>query len=58
MRKIKKKRDNLDEVIFYEDEAQQTDSILNIVSLSKEDQEAYFQSYIDELKRKEEAEEA
>ena len=55
-RKIKKKRDNLDEVIFYEDEAQQTDSILNIVSLSKEDQEAYFQSYIDELKRKEEAE--
>ncbi|MBO3115201.1 hypothetical protein J4050_00485 [Winogradskyella sp. DF17] len=47
---IKKKRENLDDVIYYEAVAQANDSILNIVSLSKEEQLAIYSDYVDFLK--------
>lgn len=57
-RRIKKKRDNLDEVIYYEDEAKETDSLLTVLAMSEEDRVAYYEKYIEELKRLEaEAEE-
>ncbi|MBR9846099.1 MAG: hypothetical protein GYB35_08330, partial [Algicola sp.] len=55
-RTIKKKRDNLDDVIYYEDIAQVNDSILNLVSLSEADRLAIFTEYTNELRTK--AEEA
>lgn len=55
-RTIKRKRENLDDVIYYEDIAQINDSILNLASLSKEDQLALFTEYANDLKLK--AEEA
>ncbi len=48
---IKKKRDNLVDVIKYEGIAQRNDSILNVVSLSKEDQIAFYEAYITDLKK-------
>lgn len=51
---FKKKRDNLDDVIKYEGIAQRNDSILNVVSLSKEDRIAFYEDYIKKLKKKEE----
>lgn len=52
---IKRKRENLDDVIYYEDIAQVNDSILNLASLSKEDQVALFTEYTNDLKAKAEA---
>lgn len=49
-RVVKKKRVNLDDVIYYEGIARANDSILNIVSLSKEEQIAVYNNYIKELK--------
>lgn len=49
---IKKKRENLDDVIYYEGVAQVNDSILKIVSLSKEEQLAIFTNYAEQLKLK------
>ena len=51
-RTIKRKRENLDDVIRYEDIAQANDSILNLASLSKEDQLAIFTNYTNDLKAK------
>ena len=51
-RTIKRKRDNLDDVIYYETIAQVNDSILNLVNLSAADKLAYFTTYTDELKAK------
>ena len=55
-RRIKKKRDNLEDVIKYEDIASRNDSILYVVSLSDEERKAYYETYIANLKAKEEAE--
>ena len=44
-RVIKKKRENLDDVIYYEDIAQVNDSILNLISLSDADRLAIFTAY-------------
>lgn len=49
-RTIKRKRENLEDVIYYENVAQVNDSILNLVSLSDADRIAVFQTYIDKLK--------
>ena len=49
---IQKKRDNLVDVIKYEAIATANDSILNILSMSKEAQVAYFDKYIVDLKEK------
>ena len=47
---IKKKRENLDDVIYYEGIAQSNDSILNLISLSKEEQLAFYSEYTIQLK--------
>ncbi len=49
-RVIKKKRDNLDEVIRYETIVHDNDSILNLTSMSKANQELFFQKFTDSLK--------
>ncbi len=51
-RRIQKKRDNLDDVIKYEDIATINDSILNIVAMSPDERLAYFTAYTDELREK------
>ncbi|WP_294821406.1 gliding motility protein [uncultured Flavobacterium sp.] len=53
---IKKKRDNLDDVIKYEAIAQNNDSILHIVSLPEQGRVAFFEDYIKRLKEQEEKE--
>ena len=50
---VKKKRENLEDVIKYEAIAQKNDSILNLLNMSKEDQKAYFDKYIIDLKAQE-----
>ncbi|NND25692.1 MAG: hypothetical protein EX263_05530 [Flavobacteriaceae bacterium] len=55
-RAIKRKRDNLDDVIFYEDIAQRNDSILSLVTMSEAERLALFTSYTSDLKKQ--AEEA
>ncbi|WP_452230615.1 type IX secretion system periplasmic lipoprotein PorW/SprE [Lacinutrix sp. MEBiC02404] len=49
-RVIKRKRDNLEDVILYEDIAKNNDSILRLVSLSKEDKLAFFEKHVAKLK--------
>ena len=51
-RLIKRKRDNLDDVIYYENLAQKTDSILYLASLSEDEQLEYFTNYTAELREK------
>lgn len=51
-KKLKRKRDNLDEVIAYEKTVQDTDSILGLIALSKSAQLAYFENYIEEKQQK------
>ena len=48
---IKKKRENLNDVIKYEGIAQTNDSVLNVVAMSKTEQNSYYQTYIDKLKK-------
>lgn len=55
-RAIKRKRDNLDDVIFYEDIAQRNDSILNLVSLTEEERFQVFSEHVAQLKIKAEEE--
>lgn len=55
-RLIKRKRDNLDDVIKYEDIAHVNDSILNLVRLSDAERITFFEGFISDLKTK--AEEA
>ena len=50
---VKKKRENLEDVIKYEALAQKNDSILNLLNMSKEDQKSYFDKYIIDLKAQE-----
>ncbi|WP_299393579.1 hypothetical protein [uncultured Gelidibacter sp.] len=49
-RVVKKKRENLKDVIYYENVAQVNDSILNLVNLSDEDRLAFFSKFVDQLK--------
>lgn len=49
---IKRKRENLDDVIYYEGIAQTNDSILHIISLPKEEQIAIYTEYAEQLKLK------
>lgn len=55
-REIRRKRENLDDVIRYEDIAQRNDSILSLINFSVEERLAYFTNYTDKLKK--DAEEA
>ena len=47
---IKKKRDNLEDVIYYEGIATANDSILNLVAMNEEERNIYFEAYIEQLK--------
>lgn len=49
-RQIKKKRDNLEDVIRYEDIAQANDSIIEIVNMTEGERLAYFTEYTNQLK--------
>jgi len=53
-RATKKKLDNLEDVIKYEDIVQYTDSVITLYNLPVDDQLAYFQKFIDEKKAAEE----
>jgi len=55
-KQIKKKRDNLADVIKYEAIAQANDSILHIVSLPEAERRTFFEQYIERLKIQEERE--
>ncbi|MBO0320950.1 hypothetical protein J0X14_01475 [Muricauda sp. CAU 1633] len=57
-RDIKKKLDNLEDVIKYEDIVQYTDSVITVYQMPEAERKAYFEEYIAELKRKAEEEEA
>jgi hypothetical protein len=52
-REIKKKRDNLEDVIVYEEVVRKTDSIIQLYQMSKEEQLAYFEDYISTLRARE-----
>lgn len=47
---IKRKRENLDDVIYYEDIAYANDSILDLVSMSETDRKTYFDEYTQQLR--------
>jgi|TARA_R100000306_G_scaffold22125_2_gene25719 tetratricopeptide (TPR) repeat protein len=51
-RRIKKKRENLDDVIKYEDIAIKNDSILRFVNMTEGERLAYFTNYTTKLKEK------
>ena len=51
---IKKKRENLDDVIKYEAISQTNDSIISLYKMSGSERVAYFESYITKLKKAEE----
>lgn len=50
---IKKKRENLEDVIKYEAIVQKNDSILSLTKMNQADKTAFFQKYIDKLKETE-----
>lgn len=50
IRRLKRKRNNLDEVIFYGNVAKVDDSILNIVAMSEDQRSEHFKWYIEKLK--------
>jgi len=54
---IKRKRDNLEDVIYYEGIAKVDDSILSLVNLSDAEKFTYFEKFVTDLKEKAEAEE-
>lgn len=54
IRRLKRKRKNLNEVINFETIAKTNDSILRIVGMSDEEQKDYFTEYIVKLKKDEE----
>ena len=54
---IKKKRDNLVDVIKYEDIVEYTDSVLDIYEMNPDKRKIYFQQIIDKLQAQREAEE-
>lgn len=55
-RLIKRKRDNLEDVIYYEGIAKTNDSILHLVGLPEAERLAYFKTFTDHLKAKDEEE--
>ena len=49
-RQVKKKRDNLQDLILYESITQKNDSILGLVNMNQSQRKEYFEEYIAELK--------
>ncbi|NKI31174.1 tetratricopeptide repeat protein [Croceivirga thetidis] len=56
-RSIKKRLDNLEDVIKYEDIVQYSDSVITVYEMPEAERKAYFEDFIAELKAKQEAEE-
>ncbi|MBT8178375.1 MAG: hypothetical protein HKP60_04535, partial [Eudoraea sp.] len=54
-RNVKKKRDNLEDVINYEKVVQYTDSVITLYEMPDSERRTYFENFIAELKEKEEA---
>src|SRR5690606_3607590 len=54
-RNIKKKLDNLEDVIKYEDMAQYADSVIKLYHLPELERRAYFEDHIARMKQREEA---
>ena len=54
IRAIQKKRDNLEDVIRYEDIVHVNDSILRLASLPESERVAYFEAYIEEIRAEDE----
>ena len=52
-RRIKKKNENIDEVIKYEDIARKNDSILRLVDMKPDERMVYFEKVIDSIKEQE-----
>jgi tetratricopeptide (TPR) repeat protein len=50
---IKKKRENLEDVIKYEGMAERNDSIISLYNMPNADKTAYFEKFIDKLKKEE-----
>ena len=50
VRRLARKRSNLNDVILYESIAKNNDSILKIVAMSKEEQSVFFTSYIEKIR--------
>ena len=57
-RRFRKKLDNLEDVIKYEDVVQHADSVITLYNMTEPERIAYFDAYIEELKRKAEEEAA
>ena len=57
-RAIKKKSDNLADVIVYENTVMYADSIVTLYEMPEEERVGYFEAYVEELKRKAEEEAA
>ena len=55
---ITKKRENLEDVIKYEGIAQRNDSIISVFKMSETEKVAYYEKYIEKLKKEEKAKEA
>lgn len=53
-RRLKKKRENLVDVIKYEDIAKLNDSILSVVAMNDNERKIYFEGYIEKLKKEDE----
>lgn len=55
IRRLTRKRNNLNEVIFYENIAKINDSVLTISVMSEDEQTAFFTAHIEKLKESEES---
>lgn len=55
-RTIKRKRENLEDVIYYESIAEVNDSIIRLVKMSKPERQLFFDDYVAKLKLEKEAE--
>mgnify|MGYP003631441162 FL=1 len=53
-RSVKRKRDNLEDVIKYEDIVQYADSVITLYKMPKDEQLAYFGKYIENLQKEKE----
>ena len=56
IRKIIRKRESLNDVIYYENIARKSDSILSLANMSDEERTTYFKGYVEQLRAKIEAE--
>ena len=51
IRKLKRKRESLEEIITYENLLKHNDSILTLVAMSESERKAYFEKYIAKIKK-------